>query len=249
MEGQASWLIRQDNNFRNNSLVWAFMFSISVHVILAMVLPNVQFEKKVIPKILSIELAPSRKPEPVTISKPTPTSPAPKPKLSKPTPQAVQKQRLITTHEIELVPSKPSKPVIESATTQSVITAAQKTETPPEVTSPPLTEPPKPAGASLQDIDTARNLYGDLLAREISKHKQYPRIAQMRGWQGEAKVDLQIDASGNVLTSKIHDSSGYEVLDKQALEMVTKSAPFPVPPDALRGRVFNILVPVTFHLE
>lgn len=248
MEGQASWLIRQDNNFRNNSLVWAFMFSISVHVILAMVLPNVQFEKKVIPKILSIELAPSRKPEPVTISKPTPTSPAPKPKLSKPTQLPPPKKRSLSTQVIEPLPSSITKPVLESIPPPAIITAAPKPETSPIITA-PSPDPPKPAGANLQDIDTARNLYGDLLAREISKHKQYPRIAQMRGWQGEAKVDLQIDSSGNVLTSKIHDSSGYEVLDKQALEMVIKAAPFPVPPDALRGRVFNILVPVTFHLE
>ena len=71
----------------------------------------------------------------------------------------------------------------------------------------------------------------------------------MRGWQGEAKVDLQIDAGGNVLASKIQESSGHEVLDQQALDMVKKAAPFPAPPDALRGRTFNILVPVSFRLE
>lgn len=107
----------------------------------------------------------------------------------------------------------------------------------------------KPPGPTQQDIDAARNLYGNLLAREIAKHKQYPRIAQMRGWQGEAMIDLQIDGNGKVLSSKIHTSSGHEVLDKQALEMVARAAPFPLPPEALRGHAFTLLVPISFRLE
>jgi protein TonB len=98
-------------------------------------------------------------------------------------------------------------------------------------------------------MDAARNLYGSQLAREIAKHKQYPRIAQMRGWQGEVVVDLRLDGNGKVLSSKIHTTSGFDVLDKQALEMVKKASPFPAPPDALRGSLFNILVPVSFRLE
>ena len=34
------------------------------------------------------------------------------------------------------------------------------------------------------DVDNAKNQYGNLLSREVAKHKQYPKIAQMRGWQG-----------------------------------------------------------------
>ena len=95
----------------------------------------------------------------------------------------------------------------------------------------------------------ALSQYGGTLGRAIAKHKQYPKIAQMRGWQGDCLLDLKIDGSGNVLSANIKESSGFEALDKQALEMVRKASPFPAPPEALRGRSFDITVPVSFKLE
>lgn len=44
-------------------------------------------------------------------------------------------------------------------------------------------------------------------------------------------------------------SSGFEVLDNQALEMVQQAAPLPQPPEALRGREFTVMVPIVFKLN
>ena len=112
----------------------------------------------------------------------------------------------------------------------------------------PAEPPPKPVTPP-PDLDAARSSYGSLLSREFAKHKQYPRVAQMRGWQGTTRIELQIDAAGNVTTSRIAESSGYEMLDKQAMEMVRKASPLPLPPEALHGREFTIVVPVAFKLE
>ncbi len=71
----------------------------------------------------------------------------------------------------------------------------------------------------------------------------------MRGWQGECLLDLKLDGNGNVLSASVKESSGHEALDNQALEMVRKASPFPAPPEVLRGRSFNITVPVSFKLE
>ncbi len=71
----------------------------------------------------------------------------------------------------------------------------------------------------------------------------------MRGWQGIVRVELQIDATGNVTSTTIAESSGFEILDKQALEMVRKASPLPLPPESLRGKEFTIVVPVSFKLE
>jgi protein TonB len=120
---------------------------------------------------------------------------------------------------------------------------------PPVASVPVPVEPPKLRGPSEQDIENAHGNYSNLLSREFAKHKQYPRMAQMRGWQGTAKVELHVDANGSVTSSSISESSGFEILDKQALEMVRKATPLPQPPEALRGREFTIIVPVAFRLE
>lgn len=91
--------------------------------------------------------------------------------------------------------------------------------------------------------------YSSLLANAIAKYKQYPKIAQMRGWQGTVIVDLEIDSKGTVISIKIKKSSTYEVLDNEALEMIRKASPFPAPPESLRGKNFNVLVPISFKLE
>ena len=110
-------------------------------------------------------------------------------------------------------------------------------------------EPPKLIVPSQAEINAALNGYNSALWGKIGKYKQYPKIAQMRGWQGEVIVELLLDGNGKLKSKKILTSSGYEVLDKQALEMIDKAAPFPSPPEALRASSFSITVPIPFRLE
>lgn len=244
------------SDFRDHAFAWALTLSIGLHVLALTYLPNIHFDKLAPPRILEVDLAMPEKPQPEPanipepVNTPEPTAEPREPQIKpKPAPKLVQTPSPVAEPPPNPRPEPPAAP-----TAPAVITAPAKSETPPAFTAPPPPpeppkEPPKPSAPNQQDIDAARNLYGSLLGREIAKHKQYPKVAQIRGWQGEATVELQIDGSGNMLSSKIHDSSGYEVLDKQALEMVKKASPFPSPPDALRGRTFNILVPVSFRLE
>jgi protein TonB len=110
-------------------------------------------------------------------------------------------------------------------------------------------EPPKPTVPSQAEINAALNGYNNALWGKIGKYKQYPKIAQMRGWQGEVIVELLLDGNGKLKSKKILTSSGFDVLDKQALDMIDKAAPFPSPPEALRGSSFSITVPIPFKLE
>lgn len=192
------------------------------------------------PKVLTIELAPPKVEPPPPPPPPKPPEPV-KPKVVPPPQPVVQKlSQPVVTKTPETVPPPPPP----------VIAAAPKAEAPqPAFVAPtPPPEPPKPT-VNQADIESAKNQYGNLLSREVAKHKQYPKIAQMRGWQGDVELDLQIDGSGSLVTSKVRTSSGFEALDKQALEMVKKAAPFPLPPEALRAKTFNVIIPVSFKLE
>jgi len=224
---------------RDNAFYWALVISITLHTLAALEMPGISFEKMLKPKELIIELAPPKPEPPPPPPPPKPPEPV-KPKVVPPPKPVAQK---LPTPVVQKSPEVTPPP-------PAVIAAAPKAEAPPPAFVAPVAppEPPKPT-VNQADVDNAKNQYGNLLSREVAKHKQYPKIAQMRGWQGDVELDLQIDGSGNLVSSKVRTSSGFEALDKQALEMVKKAAPFPLPPEALRAKTFNVIIPVSFKLE
>jgi periplasmic protein TonB len=233
-------------SFNESTLIWAVICSILLHILFFVVVPNFNFDiAKKIPDQLTVEIMQPKPPEPVIIPEPPAPIEPPKPEPIKPLPKKIPKPEPAPIKEIspEPVQSEPPPP-------PTVITAAPKVDAPPVITvPPPPPEPPKKIEPNEDDINAALGQYGGTLGRAIAKHKQYPKIAQMRGWQGECLLDLKLDGNGNVLSANVKESSGHEALDKQALEMVRKASPFPAPPEVLRGRNFNITVPVSFKLE
>ncbi len=239
------------SSFSESTLIWAVACSILLHVLLVVVVPNFKFEtSKDTPEPLTIEIMQPAPPAPVVLPEPAQPEPTVEPEpIKKPKPitepiKPIQKKSPEPTPIQETSP----EPATAEPSPPAVITATPKIDAPPVITAPPP-EPPKKIEPSDNDVNNALSQYGSTLGRAIAKHKSYPKIAQMRGWQGECLLDLKIDSSGNVLSANVKESSGHESLDNQALEMVRKASPFPAPPEALRGRSFNITVPVSFKLE
>jgi periplasmic protein TonB len=233
----------------NQTLAWAVAISICLHLIAVLYIPNIRIHvEDSIPEVLTIQIEAPKTPEP---SVSTVVEPEPIPEPPKPNVQPKIEPKIIPTSKpapIETYEPQNVSPESQEDYSPPVMSVAPTIEAqPPTFTAPP--PPPPPVGPSQADIEAARKGYADRLARAIAQHKQYPRVAQMRGWQGEVIVDLKLDRNGGVLVTKIDRSSGFEVLDKQALEMVKKAAPFPAPPEILKSDVFNIQVPVSFKLE
>ena len=92
--------------------------------------------------------------------------------------------------------------------------------------------------------------YGQTISKALSRYKEYPRIAQMRGWEGAVTLRLRVAPSGRLIEATVQASSGHEVLDKQAMEMAARAGRLPAPPDGLRDREeVAVLVPIVFRLE
>lgn len=226
-------------------LMAAMLLSLTLHIAAFGLLPDPAQEPAKPVEQMTVELQP---PPPKPLPPPEPPEPEkPKepPKKLPPPPKplpVVQPRTETPPPPVRTAEPPPPPPVIA--------VAAKPSEPPPVATvpAPPPEPPPKPA-VTPPDLDAERSNYGSLLSREFAKHKQYPRVAQMRGWQGTTRIELQIDAAGSVIASTIAESSGFEILDKQALEMVRKASPLPLPPAALRGHDFTIVVPVAFKLE
>ncbi len=242
------------SNISDSTLIWAVVCSLLLHALLAITLPNFKFDlAKEKPVELVIELEQPKAPEPVAAIQPVQPLEPVKPEVIPPKPiKKIQPKELpkpVAEKAIEPSPVSEEPVTPPSEAVPNVISVAPKTDTVAIASVPaPTPEVVKPVEATPID-NNALGEYGNLLGRAIAKHKQYPRIAQTRGYQGDVLLDLKLDGNGNVLSAKIKESSGYESLDKQALEMVRKAAPFPAPPQALRNRTFNITVPVSFKLE
>jgi protein TonB len=236
----------------DNTIIWAITCSILLHIAAMVLIPKFTIEPPKQPEILTIELVKKIEPAPQPAPEPTPVVEEPKPEPRKPepikpkiTPKPVARPSPEPV-EINEVPTEVTPPPVAP----EVIAVAPKPEAPPTPTpAPPPLVVPKPATPTPAQISDANDQYGNTLWGAISKYKKYPRIAQQRGWQGEVIVELSLDGNGKLKSKQILQSSGYDSLDQQALEMVEKALPFPAPPEALRGSNFTIKVPIPFKLE
>ena len=114
------------------------------------------------------------------------------------------------------------------------------------VPSPPLAVRAPAPGVSPSELLSS---YGQTISQALARYKEYPRIAQMQGWQGAVTMRLRVAPSGRLIDAEVHASSGHEALDRQALAMASKPERFPPPPEGLRDREIAVLVPVVFRLE
>jgi TonB family protein len=103
---------------------------------------------------------------------------------------------------------------------------------------------------TLKSLDQTAQL--DSYSKQISslpKVKSYPRLARMRGWQGVVTIRLDFDVQGRAVAASIEQTSGYSLLDSDALEKVKSVASYPIPPTSLIGKTFSISIPIKYSLD
>ena len=74
--------------------------------------------------------------------------------------------------------------------------------------------------------------------------KRYPSSA--RGAQGTVIVRFVLNRAGGVIASAVTRSSGNDVLDREAIEILRRASPFPVFPAAKPGAQDVYIAPVNF---
>jgi TonB family protein len=88
------------------------------------------------------------------------------------------------------------------------------------------------------------------LSRNVGKQTQetdYPEEARRWVWTGTTLVQVIIGTDGTMNHVSVSKTSGFRVLDEQAVKMVQRVAVPPVPP-RLRGREITVTVPIGFYL-
>jgi len=208
------------------------ILSLLLHASLLVIIPQMQLDDIVVPEILNVEIDLTRPEPPKIIEQPKKIDP-PKPEKK---PEPVKEIAPIQEEVIEELP----EPIVEEIT--------EFIE--PEETA-PIEEvqeyiPPQPSPEVVKKVTDS---YTNQLTKAIAKQKKYPKIAQMRQWQGEVLLNIEIDPQGNLVKADILEESRYKILNNEAIDMVKRASPFPQPPEELRLKNFTVLVPISFKLE
>jgi protein TonB len=103
--------------------------------------------------------------------------------------------------------------------------------------------PPAPRAEETLSVAQFRQQFISSAARYLD----YPRAAQSNQAEGEVVVGVSL-AAGAVAVS-VKRSSGHELLDEQALEMLRRAAARMPVPSSLRGQAFAFEVPVVYALK
>lgn len=189
------------------------------------------------PRVEPVKPRPRARPAaPKPVAKPAPT-PQPEP-LAEPPAEAPSVE---TVEPAAPAPAPVAPPVIAR------VDPAPPIEAPAAAVAPP---PAALAPAAAKAIDPGLLAqYRLQLIGAAGKYKRYPRLAMENNWEGDVVVRMAFGGNGLLAGLSIQSSSGYAVLDQQALEMFRRAAKTVEVPAALRGREFTFEVRAIYNLR
>ena len=88
------------------------------------------------------------------------------------------------------------------------------------------------------------NAYNALIFGHLQRFKRYPLSAH--GASGIVLVRFELNRAGEVISSTVTKSSGNEILDREALDILRRASPFPAFPTAKPRTQDSFIAPVNF---
>lgn len=145
---------------------------------------------------------------------------------------------------VPAIPAMPEAPAVLPTAAAPVVVA-------PSVPAEAATRPALVDAAAASQRAQAELLagYRRQLAELFARHQEYPRIAALRGWEGEVRVRLKVARKGSLLHVQLDQSSGFEVLDRHALAMLGELPGLPALPEALVPDEIQVVVPIHYKLK
>jgi protein TonB len=183
-------------------------------------------------------------PAPPVAAPPAPPPPRVEPPPPKPQPKPIPKVEKPPEKPVVKKPDRP-KPVPKPETPVQPKMEAEPAPEPVEEAPPAPVAPPKPApkveAEPAEDTSYHPGSIGGFSRR-------YNRLAQERGWEGAVRLKVHITADGEISEVIVISSSGHDVLDEQAVELIKEAHGKP----ARRGDKpvdSWIIVPYQFKLQ
>jgi protein TonB len=169
---------------------------------------------------------------------PPPPDPDPFPEdlaRSDPLPEPVREQ----PPERPPMPQQMARPEIAESRTTHVVAAAQDE----------VNRAKRQAVPSRKADPQAVAAWMHALELALQQHKQYPEAARSERAEGSVTLRLTLGSNGDVLDVTVLASSGFDQLDKAALDLVAAAGPFPAPPALSANGQLKIRIPVDYSLK
>jgi protein TonB len=193
---------------------------------------------------------PQSDPAPPSSPAARPAAEPPPPPAPEPEPQPAQ-QPAWRPMQHKPPPLKPPPP--QPAPPRSVPPVAAPAMTAPVPAMPAAPTPTAPASAPAAAAPApaapAAENYGAILHAWLQRFRNYPEGARLRRQEGTVQVALTLDGSGRLLQARLYASSGFDLLDRAALAMAERAAPYPPPQFPAGTARTTYIVPVRYGLE
>lgn len=233
----------------NRVFGYAVLASILLHALLLLALPSLREITAFLPPAPTaliarvVRLPPPPAPAPaVEPRKPPPPEPRPQPPAASPAPIPAPVPAPTPTPDVQAAVPQPSRPVASEPAPASPATAITPAAPGPIARMEVRPAPPAPGSAAREHYRVSLNI-------AAARFKRYPRAAIDNNWEGEVVVLMTIGADGRIASLRVRSGSGYEILDRQALDMFRTAKPFvPIPPE-LRGREFELELRAIYSLR
>jgi len=91
--------------------------------------------------------------------------------------------------------------------------------------------------------------YTKIIQRRVVDNLSYPEAAKVSGFQGTVKLAMHLSYSGQLLDVTIKNSSGYKVLDDDAVNVARKISYYPPFPPAIEKKELWVDIPIDYRLN
>jgi protein TonB len=111
------------------------------------------------------------------------------------------------------------------------------------------TEPPKEIVEVINPQDEAMLRYQDMVKQKIESCRRYPIWAKRQGLEGVCYLTFTLLSNGMIQDVKIIHSSGFDILDEEAVSTIKRASPFKPIPEKFNRSNLTMEVAIVFQLK
>jgi len=159
---------------------------------------------------------------------------------SKPQEKPIKKQKTEPLKETVQQKEEPEKNIQQQQASNSAETTAKDDD---KVKAPEV-------GATSQTQNKSNPQWESFVLAKLQKLKRYPAYAQRQKQEDVVMVQFTLDNEGKLISARLLQSKGFELLDRESLALIKRASPFPKPPqEALRNGSAQLTVPIEFFIQ